>query len=527
MNPLPSAVEHSLIEAGCSPTEILLIQHMLSGDPTTLRILAQRTGKSTGVLDQAMKKLMKKGIVVREMLNNSPKFVLKSLQNIVQWLHDETLHRREMLLRKYQTFEAFVATMENEQSRPEMQYFDGDDGLEQAYFSLLDQGKHWRQFIALNGREQDDPLWQMRVRLFRARKEAGVFCHVLTHDTEAGRAFQARDQYEYRETMLISKESCPIPCEKIIVGNVVACFQHAQKRACFVRFQEQAESEAGAFDLLWSISHRNLLDSKNKTLADSFSVNRKTTLLSNLRSFALRPMNLCLVTLSFFLAISFTAISYGNALHGNEIKLKEKIKSTVGIGSSLFDEDEIDFVREVAQIDSHQYKNLVLTLQKIRRDSDADISYAYLMRPTSTAFRYEFIADADGLHPTQPIDFNDDGVIDESDEYILPGRIFVASSEDVILRELPKEAVVNDKPVKDQWGNFYSAVAPIFNSEGAFIALLGVDVKAEELSNITQSTFIATHFFLGSLFFTLFIFGISNVVLPKLIQCFPRRKERT
>ncbi len=514
MNPLPSAVEHSLIEAGCSSTEILLIQHMLNGDPTTLRILAQKTGKSTGVLDQAMKKLMKKGIVVRETVNDNPKFVLKSLQNVVQWLHDETLHRREMLLRKYQTFEAFVTTMESEKNRPEMKYFDGDDGLEQAYFSLIEQGKHWRQYIPVNGREQDDPLWQMRVRLFRARKEAGVFCRVITHDTEDGCAFQARDQYEYRETMLVSKESCPIPCEKIIVGNVVACFQHAQKRACFVRFPEQVESEAGAFDLLWKIlSDEKLLAAKDQR--NTFAASAKTTAFSNLRLFLLSKFNIAFFVFAIITSLLLSAAAYASHVENTKHKIREKIRSAVGVGALLFDYKDIEEIQDTSDMNKSEYLKIIQILRGFRENSNADIKYAYLLRPAKD-FGYEYIAEADAIDPTVAIDFDNDGILSAADEYVLPGRKYVSQVGDAIFETMPKEPIANDEAILDQWGSFYSAYAPIFNDKGDIIALLAVDVWSKTVAQTMNASFVGGVSFLV-VFTTMIIVYLLSFSLKRLL----------
>ncbi len=486
MNPLPTAIEHSLIEAGCSATEILLIQHMLSGQPTTLRILAQKTGRSTGVLDQAMKKLMKKGIVVRENVNESPKFVLKSLQNVVQWLHDETLHRREMLLRKYQTFEAFVATMESEQSRPEMRYFEGEDGLEQAYFSLLDHGKVWRQYVTIRGKEQDDPLWQMRVRLFRARKERGVFCRVLTHDTADGKAFQARDAYEYRETLLLPPDSCLIPCEKIIAGDIVACFQHDRNRACFVRFPEQAQFEINSFDLLWQSAKES---QATCMLQSEEHIQRKTRLLSDLRAFCLRPTNVIFTIISVFIAIGITGTLYVNHTRETMNQFREKIVTTAAVGALQFRGEDLDTLRTVADVSSPIYQNTVLRLNQIRHQ-DPTVVYTYIIKPTDDVNTYAFVADADAIDPNSHPDTNGDGMITDADTLGFPGVPYDIRGKDAIEHgKIVSEPTANESMYTDQWGSFYTAYAPIRRADGSIAALLAADVWATTVQNTAVATF--------------------------------------
>ena len=67
---LPSHIEKYLSEADFSATEILILRQIITGKAFTLRELASKTGKSTGVLDQAMKKLLKKQIAEKNSLMN-------------------------------------------------------------------------------------------------------------------------------------------------------------------------------------------------------------------------------------------------------------------------------------------------------------------------------------------------------------------------------------------------------------------------------------------------------------------------
>ena len=48
---LPAGIESYLKEAGFSATEMLLLRKLVEEDSLTIRELASKTGKSTGVLD--------------------------------------------------------------------------------------------------------------------------------------------------------------------------------------------------------------------------------------------------------------------------------------------------------------------------------------------------------------------------------------------------------------------------------------------------------------------------------------------
>ncbi len=138
---LPISIENYLQEAGFTPTEMLILKRLLEGQAVTLRELAAKTGKSTGVLDQATKKLIDRKIVTKENINDSSKYAISSLEAINKWMKDDMEHRHAVLDRKKQDFEAFISTVKHESSRPDMEYFEGLSGIEQAFSKLLAMGK--------------------------------------------------------------------------------------------------------------------------------------------------------------------------------------------------------------------------------------------------------------------------------------------------------------------------------------------------------------------------------------------------
>ena len=111
MTGLPASVEAHLTEAGFAPTEIMALRKLLEGEALTLRELAAKTGKSTGVLDQAVKKLMSRGIVTRETFNDTPKYLVKSLDAVLQGMREDMEGKRKMLTRKTREFESLSASL--------------------------------------------------------------------------------------------------------------------------------------------------------------------------------------------------------------------------------------------------------------------------------------------------------------------------------------------------------------------------------------------------------------------------------
>lgn len=258
MNEIPSSVEVSLLEAGFTAMEVMILRRLLEHHELTLRELAARTGKSTGALDQGVKKLLRKDIIKKETINGAIKFTLISLEAVRRWMDDDVRRKREMLARRHQNFEAFIQSVEHDKTRPEIRYFDGLDGLAQAYRALLDYGKELLMFVPAFCPAEDDPLHDFKVEWVRSRRKLGVFSRVVTHDTPFGRRYHTRDPLEYRRSVLVDEEQYPFTFEKIICGDTVACFNVGEKRACLLRYPEMAAMEQGLFESIWKRAAKNV-----------------------------------------------------------------------------------------------------------------------------------------------------------------------------------------------------------------------------------------------------------------------------
>lgn len=251
MHPLPASIEAHLQDAGFTGTEILVLKKLLEGGALSLRQIAAKTGKSTGVLDQAMKKLMRKGMARRDSINDGGRFALNSLQAVVEWVERDTHRKREALLRRHQNFEQFVMSMHRAASHPDIQFYEGQDGLIRAYRRLLEPRQEVLRYQPVPPNLEDDPLRDYRIEEFRERRRRGIFSRVISHDTPLGRRFQSRDPFEHRHTLLLPADEYPFTCEKAIAGDLVGCFHWAEKRACLIHYPELAQTDRVLFEGIW------------------------------------------------------------------------------------------------------------------------------------------------------------------------------------------------------------------------------------------------------------------------------------
>jgi len=512
---LPTSIENYLQDAGFTTTETLVLKHLLEEDGLTLRQLAAKTGRSTGVLDQAMKRLLQKTIATKEPINGTLKYTIHSLHSIQEWMEKDMRTKRELLQRRFQDFESFVASLTLDQTRPEMQHYEGLDGMQQAYQRLLEFAqpttprsklKEMLHYVSVTCIPNEDPLRDFRVDYFRERHRRGVFSRVIAHDTSLGRRYQSRDPFEYRKTVLVSEDQHPFTFEKIIAGDIVACLNHSERRACLIRYPELAATERASFEFLW----RQQTAPASVVLAEEpepTTVPAPTRTLSSLREFFLSPRSL--VTFAVFGVIS-AAITYGLYRHNvflNTERIRERGRSIAATAALQFDARDLEVLRTFRDVTRPQYAKVVRKLDQIRAENPG-VVYTYILRPTSDPYFYEFVADADSLDLTTWVDIDSDGI---KDDQVAPGYLyFVDNPESSALRKALVAPTADEEPTYDQWGAWLSGVAPILDTEGRADAILGIDFEAAMVHEFSRQTFKPLLYF--GVFFLIFI-GVRLMAL--------------
>lgn len=497
---LPAGIESYLKDAGFSATEMLLLRKLVEEDSLTIRELASKTGKSTGILDQAMKKLIGKKIAQRNIINDQPRYSINSLDAVVRWVKNDMLERKTTLERRHENFESFIATLKVDKKRPDIEHYHGEDGIKQAYLKLLESGQELLTFTPVLTLTEEDPLRMFRVEYFRKRQVRKIFQRILAPDTTLARRFQSRDPFEYRKTLLVSESDLPLTFEKTIVGDTIACFNFAEQSACFLRYPELANAERAHFEAMWvkELSHPHASES---TRPVPTPIALKTRIYSSLREFVLSRRSFAAFAIFALISGALTFGLYKNNRELNFQRLRDKTMAIATTGALQFDPQDIIVIQGKEDIDKPEYAKLVATLNLVRR-SDADIRYAYIMRKTADPNYLRFVADADSLRPYEIVDLNNDGVIDAADQLSYPGDLYDVSRFPEMVEGFNRPYADLEQQT-DQWGTFISGYAPIRDQLGQPIAILGFDFLATELDKLSAESFAPLYFFIS--FFLLFL----------------------
>jgi serine phosphatase RsbU (regulator of sigma subunit) len=201
---------------------------------------------------------------------------------------------------------------------------------------------------------------------------------------------------------------------------------------------------------------------------------------------------------------------YKFALESQFNQLRSRLKVIAQTSALLIDADQILQVPLNKEgVNTPQYKEIAATLEKIKKVNPT-ITYVYTMKKTETPGIYEFIVD-----PEPEAD-------EEGGASAYPGDDYDATAFPEMLKAFDGPAA--DKELgADVWGIWLSGYAPIRNEEDEAVAILGVDVAADDIYMSqrkirNRAVFVFAVGIIFSLFLGMLIAARVAVPLKKLAE---------
>ena len=176
-----------------------------------------------------------------------------------------------------------------------------------------------------------------------------------------------------------------------------------------------------------------------------------------------------------FISVTVVSVVLGLAIAYFKIRKqlfqqhRSKVKSIAATAAPFINSDLLENLHGPSDENSAAYielKNQLQGIRDINRRSDMYVKFVYILRPTNTnPAKLQFVVDAE-----------------ESElEVSHIGDLISAESSGNLLEHL--DEVYSPKGfVKDPWGSFLYGYAPIFDSDGRYVASLGVDIYAHEIT---------------------------------------------
>ncbi len=183
-------------------------------------------------------------------------------------------------------------------------------------------------------------------------------------------------------------------------------------------------------------------------------------------------------------------------------RLRERLIAIAATAALQFNSEDLEKIQGEDALESSELRNVIDKMSAIR-DSNKNLQYIYILRPTNNPHLQYFIADADTLGTLEDLDADENGVLDETENPPLPGDEYDSSELPALAETLNGFPTADYDLTSDQWGTFLSGYAPIFDKEGVVTAILGIDVEVSDFNILVRETlipFIAlSAFLLGTL----------------------------
>lgn len=168
-------------------------------------------------------------------------------------------------------------------------------------------------------------------------------------------------------------------------------------------------------------------------------------------------------------------------------QLRERLQSTASVAAGQFDADDVLAVRGIDDSGSPAHRRLVEHLQRIRLMTPG-ARYAYIVRATDDENVVEFVADADEFRAVKQLDLNGDGIVDAEEAPAEPGEKYDVEGMQAFKEGFDRPSVDVDVTY-DRWGALISGYAPVRDSRGRTVAVLGIDMSAGEFLDTARSIF--------------------------------------
>jgi diguanylate cyclase (GGDEF)-like protein/PAS domain S-box-containing protein len=168
------------------------------------------------------------------------------------------------------------------------------------------------------------------------------------------------------------------------------------------------------------------------------------------------------------------SLVYTRSIAAMKEEVRGNLRRIAKTAALLVDGDAHRQFTDASQESSPEYAEAVRPLKQF---IDRDPSFKYVYTCVLVDGEVRFVLD-----PTPTGDWDDDGLDDKS--HVMQ-RYDDPSAE--MLQAFEHRASNADyEPYTDDWGTFISGYAPVFDSKGEFVALLGVDVTADKYRDRLQ-----------------------------------------
>jgi serine/threonine protein kinase len=185
-----------------------------------------------------------------------------------------------------------------------------------------------------------------------------------------------------------------------------------------------------------------------------------------------------LMVASLYAAVSMLTTTAELALM-NEIR--NKVIDTAQLSTMMLDAELIKTARDSVSKNAEATQQLAAQLDTIRRNSSGVRFICILHQQQRNDPLLKFVVCNSSFLSTSDLDYNQNGLIEPSEEPALPGDIFDSTPYPDMLLGFQKPTADPAHTDLDQWGIALSGYAPLYDRDHHVLGVLAVDISSTQL----------------------------------------------
>ena len=254
-----SPIYKGLVSVGFSEKEASVYMALLELGKRTASPIAAAAGINRTTAYNILGALVSKGLVSVSGKEPLQEYVAESPDKIIKLVSDE-LGEKQAELKRAEELLPQLKSMHNVSDRPMVRFYEGKQGLEQAYEDTLTS--HETILAYANVDDMHRALPDYFPRYYRRRTKAGVHIRAIIPSNSAGLERVSKDTEEGRESALVPIDQVYFSPEIDIYDNKVMIASWREKLGIIIESKEIAEAMKTIYKMAWAEAKR--LESKNK-----------------------------------------------------------------------------------------------------------------------------------------------------------------------------------------------------------------------------------------------------------------------
>ncbi len=244
-----------LASLGFSDKESSIYLALIKLTSGTATELARSTRLNRTTVYDVLEVLMSRGLVSKFKKRSHTYFNALDPRQLISYLDREEREQSRKLIKQKQQVQAllpeFISLQNPLNSKPKVQFFEGEKGVREAYENTLTAKEPLRAYT--NVAAMFECLPNFFPEYFQRRAKAKIGIRAVFVDNKKSRERAQHDREELRESRFLPNKSRTFSPEIKIYDNKMVIASWQEKMAVMIESKELAELQKTIFDTLWDL----------------------------------------------------------------------------------------------------------------------------------------------------------------------------------------------------------------------------------------------------------------------------------